>query len=156
MGGNLNNKRIKCTICGMEYELDKWCCPKCKFPALSLSSDIEKKTRNMMAVKDEQGFGDVESLFELSRQYDEQGIGDAESLFELSRQYDEQEFGDAESLFELSRQYAEGDDSFKIDSYMKQEEQTKVIKNRVVRVLIPVLLVGILIFALTILLMHFL
>ena len=56
MGGNLNNKRIKCTICGTEYGLGKYCCPKCKYPALSFTRKTATQNGCIKSYKIEKGY----------------------------------------------------------------------------------------------------
>lgn len=56
MDGNLNNKRIKCTICGTEYGLGKYCCPKCKYPALSFTRKTATQNGCIKSYKIEKGY----------------------------------------------------------------------------------------------------
>lgn len=52
----LNDKLIKCVICGKQYKEAALCCPYCKYPALSFSSNIAKKTKSIAAYRKVAGF----------------------------------------------------------------------------------------------------
>ena len=57
MGDNHRNKRIKCVICAKEYSNKKFCCPKCKYPALSFSKKAAKQIARIEAYKQDSGYG---------------------------------------------------------------------------------------------------
>ena len=53
----LERKRIKCVICTNEYMSTDIKCPKCKFPALAFTADLNKQDRIIQSYKRDNGFG---------------------------------------------------------------------------------------------------
>lgn len=61
MGTDFSNKRIKCAVCGKDYNLSDFRCPKCDYPALAFSNKTAKAAVRIDNYKLEKGYKKQES-----------------------------------------------------------------------------------------------